>query len=197
MKIPPGQISLPLYFKGWYFSEELRFALANGYKLLSISQAYSFERGVNTFLELIQQLNHMKTEAQLNNQPTIRNIAKLLMNSMYGRFGMRSEAIENGFVNLNQLHQLAQKYNILNVIEIGSLFLVSYTLNETPEQLGQEKFIKLIYQFIRRSSNTNVAIAAAVTAYSRILINTYKLKALEQGLNIYYSDTDSITIGIN
>jgi hypothetical protein len=41
-------------FSGFFFSEELRFALANGYTLLSIKQAYSFQKGVNTFLELIQ-----------------------------------------------------------------------------------------------------------------------------------------------
>lgn len=72
-------------FTGFFFSEELRFALANGYTLLSVKQAYSFDRGLNTFLDLIQKLNQMKVDAQLNEQPTIRNIAKLLMNSMYGR----------------------------------------------------------------------------------------------------------------
>jgi hypothetical protein len=35
-------------FEGFFFSEELRFALANGYELLSIHQAISFERGQNT-----------------------------------------------------------------------------------------------------------------------------------------------------
>jgi len=43
-------------------------------------------------------------------------------------------------------------------------------------------------------SNTNVAIAAAVTAYSRMIINEYKLLALSLGLHIYYSDTDSLVI---
>lgn len=32
----------------------------------------------------------MKITAQKEGKPTIRNIAKLLMNSMYGRFGMRT-----------------------------------------------------------------------------------------------------------
>lgn len=71
-------------FTGLFFSEELRFALANGYKLLSINLAYSFQKGFNAFKDLINQLNSMKIEAQLNNQPTIRNIAKLLLNSMFG-----------------------------------------------------------------------------------------------------------------
>jgi DNA polymerase type B, organellar and viral len=44
-------------FTGWYFSEELRFALKHGYRLISIKQAYSFQLGVNTFLGLIKDLN--------------------------------------------------------------------------------------------------------------------------------------------
>lgn len=50
-------------FTGLFFSEELRFALANDYKLISINLAYSFDRGNNTFLDLIQTLNSMKIEA--------------------------------------------------------------------------------------------------------------------------------------
>nr|AGJ98088.1 truncated plasmid-related DNA polymerase [Glomus sp. DAOM 240422] len=76
-------------FRGLFFSEELRFALSHGYKIKTIHQLYAFQREINTFKELIEKLNDMKIEAQLNKQPTIRNIAKLLMNSMYGRFGMQ------------------------------------------------------------------------------------------------------------
>lgn len=75
-------------FSGLFFSEELRFALKNGYTLLGINMGWAFKSGVHCFKELIEQLNTMKIEAQLNKQPTIRNMAKLLMNSMYGRFGM-------------------------------------------------------------------------------------------------------------
>lgn len=84
-----GRLSCPgdLY-SGFFFSEELLFALNNGYTLISIKNTYSFQRGINTFKELIATLNQMKVDAQLNNQPTIRNLAKLLMNSMYGRFGL-------------------------------------------------------------------------------------------------------------
>jgi hypothetical protein len=41
---------------------------------------------------------------------------------------------------------------------------------------------------------TNVPIAAAVTAYSRMIINQFKLDAINAGLNIYYSDTDSLVV---
>lgn len=43
-------------------------------------------------------------------------------------------------------------------------------------------------------NKTNVAIAAAVTAYSRMIINQYKLLALKLGLELFYSDTDSLVL---
>jgi hypothetical protein len=46
-------------FTGLFFSEELRFALANGYTLLSIKQAFSFKRGVNCFLDLIEKFGEL------------------------------------------------------------------------------------------------------------------------------------------
>jgi len=41
-------------FKGFFFSEELRFAQKNGYTLLNIGEAYAFQRGNNTFKTLIE-----------------------------------------------------------------------------------------------------------------------------------------------
>jgi hypothetical protein len=43
-----------------------------------------------------------------------------------------------------------------------------------------------------RFSETNVPLAAAITAYSRVTINTYKVFCLNNGIGVYYSDTDSL-----
>jgi len=64
---------------GLFFSEELRFALANGYTLVSITTAYSFEKGNNTFKDLINQLNSMKIEAQQNKKILYFTLNKLGM----------------------------------------------------------------------------------------------------------------------
>ena len=44
---------------------------------------FRFEKGESCFLELIQTLNGMKINVQKEGQPTIRNVAKLLMNSIW------------------------------------------------------------------------------------------------------------------
>src|SRR6266536_1306222 len=171
-------------FTGFFFSEELRFALNNGYNLLSITQAYEFQRGENTFYELIQQLNNMKIEAQSNNQPTIRNLAKLLMNSMYGRFGMHTDNLRHDILNQEQIAKLSKDFIIKEVISFGKLSLVTYTLSQSNFDVGTQPNTTLRQKLQGLPGNTNVAIAAAVTAYSRMIINQYKLLALEKDLEM-------------
>ncbi|PKB96384.1 DNA polymerase B 2 [Rhizophagus irregularis] len=180
-------------FKGIFFSEELRFALNNGYQLLDITKAYSFKRGTNTFLQLITQLNEMKITAQLNKQPTIRNLAKLLMNSMYGRFGMHPSLTKHQFIDNDCLETLNSQWQMEAQIDFGNISLVTLLLNQEwiLKNKGKAELIKDLNEL---GNKTNVAIASAVTAHSRMIINQYKLLALSLGLELYYSDTDSLVL---
>jgi DNA polymerase elongation subunit (family B) len=137
----------------------------------------------------------MKIEGQVNKQPTIRNLAKLLMNSMYGRFGMHTDAIRHDFLTTTQVLDYAKNYELINVTPLGALQLVSYTLSNTSIQLGNKTSTPTIRRFMEGLiGNTNVAIASAITSYSRMIINQYKLDALKLGLSLYYSDTDSLVL---
>lgn len=77
---------------------------------------------------------------------------------------------------------------------MGNLILTAYTLKDpiimAPK--GSSKVLKSFSESV--PGNTNVAIASAVTAYSRMIINEYKLIALNKKLQIYYSDTDSLVL---
>jgi hypothetical protein len=66
----------------------------------------------------------MKIEAQNNNQPTIRNIAKLLMNSMYGRFGMHTGLVHQKFMEPRQLDYITEHFEILSEIPLGNYYLL-------------------------------------------------------------------------
>lgn len=180
-------------FKGLFFSEELKFALNNKYKLLNITKAYKFQKGVHTFLELITQLNDMKITAQLNNQPTIRNLAKLLMNSMYGRFGMHPSLLKHNFWTTDEINEISSNWTIQNRIDYGELSLVTAILDQ--ERILKTKGLKILTKELNKlRNNTNVAIASAVTAHSRMLINSYKIYALQNNYELYYSDTDSLVL---
>lgn len=182
---PGGKIS------GFFFSEELRFALEHGYRLLGIEEAWAFQRGDNTFKVLIDKLNLMKVNAQLEGKPVLRNISKLLMNSMYGRFGMHTPELKHAIVKPQQLDNILENYLVLEKITLGTLELITYILNKDLLDFSKDKDMIILRKYLKGiPGNTNVAIAAAVTAYSRMIINQYKLDALALGLNIYYSDTD-------
>lgn len=177
-------------FGGFFFSEELRFALDNGYRLLGIEQAWAFQRGENTFRDLIGTLNGMKVRAQEEGKPVLRNIAKLMMNSMYRRFGMHLEEGITVFTTLEGLNSLITVNRVLDSKKIGDLYLVNYV----PQAPLGEQMVGTREVRICRPMETNVPIAAAVTAYSRMIINGYKLDALKAGLQVYYSDTDSLVL---
>ena len=63
----------------------------------------------------------MKVEAQANNQSALRNIAKLLMNSMYGRFGMHVDNTRAQILTHGQATAILNSYVVTNVIPLGRI----------------------------------------------------------------------------
>src|SRR5690349_21299235 len=69
---------------GWYFTEELRDARDNyGYNV-EILKGYTFEKSTNLFQKYVEYFYEIKA----NSTGVQREIAKLMLNSLYGRFGM-------------------------------------------------------------------------------------------------------------
>lgn len=114
---------------------------------------------------------------------------------MYGRFGLHTDATQSALLPNHLLEKYAQIFNITSeMIFKEGYTLISYSLNEPPMSgKGADSF--LIKEYIKGLNlRTNVALASAVTAYSRMIINGHKLAALNKGANLYYSDTDSMVI---
>jgi len=107
-------------------------------------------------------------------------IAKILLNSLYGRFGM-----DDNFPNINVMHKdyfrdFENKYldNIIDHKEIGDYILVIY---KNTIELEEDN----------KSHNVSISIAAAITAYARIYMSFFKNNP---DFILYYSDTDSAFI---
>jgi DNA polymerase type B, organellar and viral len=155
---------------GVYFSEELKYAQTLGYEF-EILEGVTFDKA-NIFEEFItnlydQRLNYPKSDP--------RNlIAKLLMNTSYGKFGM-SLFTEN--FSLITKDNLDEAFNFLDSVDLGNKLLITTgkfrNVNNTDRNMMQ----------------VSTGIASAVTAYSRIEINKLKIQFAE---NLLYSDTDSI-----
>jgi hypothetical protein len=104
-------------------------------------------------------------------------IAKILLNSLYGRFGM-----DDNFANINVIHKdyfpdFENKFfdAIIEKIKLEKYILVRYKTEENVEDLA--------------SHNVSISIAAAITAYARIHMTQFKNNP---EINLYYTDTDSV-----
>ena len=153
---------------GLYFSEEIKNAEKFGYKF-DILGGIAFTKS-DLFSKYINKLYHVKCSTPRDDP--MYGISKLLLNSLYGRFGLNPSLPDTIFVKADQIVKLAK----LNIeIDFGNYKLAS-SFGMLPLSIAGE---------------SNVGIAAAVTAYARIHMSQFKNNP---NFNLYYSDTDSIYI---
>lgn len=108
-------------------------------------------------------------------------IAKLLMNSLYGRFGMSDDSESHIIVNDIDVPQILEKHVISDTITFDNgKTLISYE-NHNEDTIMESN----------NKMNISIGIAAAITAYARIHMSKFKN---QPHYNLYYSDTDSIVI---
>lgn len=157
---------------GWYYSEELKNAKNFGYQF-QILEGYLF-KATDTFSNYIETVFRMKEESASGTPNYV--ISKLLLNSLYGRFGMQPdkplhllelESKQDETVNRIGLH------NIISTLKIGDKILYYY------------------FPKIMRNFNINIALAGAITANSRIRMSEFKNNP---EFKLFYSDTDCIFI---
>jgi len=162
-----GKLTFPTgKWSGWYCTPELKKAEELGYKI-KIKYGYKFQKA-KLFTDYINTLYKVKQNAKSG---TVDYIAsKLLMNSLYGKFGQRRER------------------------ESLTIFPKS-TIDLTPVD-----FFGDLPVFIEKSESKAKhilpAIASFVTCYARLEL--YKLieKSIKKGGKVYYCDTDSLITDI-
>jgi len=110
-------------------------------------------------------------------------ISKILLNSLYGRFGMGEFSGSYEIVTKKEFYSLTEneKIDILDTIDLGEKILIQYKNTVSlSEELNDSIAI----------SNINIAISAAVTSYARIHMSQFKNNPNLP--NLYYTDTDSL-----
>jgi hypothetical protein len=168
-------------WKSVYHANEIKKGLNLGYK-------FNFIRGVlfkeaDIFSEMIKKLYEIKEHSDKGSSDYI--ISKLLMNSLYGRFGMSPDMESHIVISEKEAEYFYENYIISNILNFkNGKVLISYITNRSSEELDTESDMD-------RALNINVAIAATITANSRIFM--YKFKSMP-GYIPYYSDTDSIDL---
>jgi hypothetical protein len=162
-------------------------AIKYGYKF-EIIQGYEFQKG-NVFKEYIEKLYQLRL--QYPKTHPMNYIAKLLMNSLYGKFGMKMESTEVMVFDVsNEVGKTCFKEtfdlwseSVIDLVEVDNyIILIRQTLMAFNYNEEQDMFHGL---------DINIAIATAITSYARIHMSKFKNYL---NFNLYYSDTDSIVI---
>ena len=168
---PTGQ------WRGVYTSIEINRALLLGYKF-KYRKCIHFDCKFifNDFVDF-----YFETKKKSEKNSSAYTISKLMLNSLSGRFGMNPNLDQHVISKGNDINKLIEKHTIKNIIPLSfgkELITFSHDsglMDDLPEN--------------QRNNNTNIAIAAAITAGARVYMSNFKNM---EDINIYYSDTDSI-----
>ena len=179
-------------FKGYYFSEELKYAESLGCKIHLID-AWEFQKGENVFKDYVEHLFELK---RIGNKDE-RDVFKLLLNTLYGKWGQHREYQMDVITgNLDLMEKIEKTFtNIKQTTFTDTVAGYSFSSAPNPELLKEspDLFNNLSNLFEKglESRPANIAIAAAITSYARIEIDKFKRLP---GFEIYYSDTDCVIL---
>lgn len=153
-----------------------------GYKF-EILWGYKF-KPKNIFKGYIDNLYQLRIEYPRTHPLNL--IGKLLLNSLYGRFGMKDNfpdiTIFNSFKSFKKFYDTHNE-DIIDFTGLGTKIIVTHRSENKDNH-------NMLYNNIE-THNVNIAIAAAITAYARIHMSQFKNNP---NFTLYYSDTDSIYI---
>lgn len=186
-------------WKGWYFSEELKFAHNNGYKI-NIIKGYNFNKEYNVFTNFVNDLYKIKSTTKYK---VDRNINKSLLNNLLGRFGMNIFKPNTKLVDSEKMSFILSTRSVIGEpkkITENAYWLTYHT--KVDSKLCEQHNIDYIkvcnlkskadVEKLDEFKDVSISTTASVTAYARIYMSKIKLHILNKGGNIYYTDTDSI-----
>jgi hypothetical protein len=167
---------------GTYFSEELKAVEKLGYKI-SLIKGYEFSQ-TDLFSGYVNHFYNIKK----NSVGVERLIAKLQLNNLYGYFGRKQIGLITTNVKNNELSDVLTTRIVKSITPINEFYTTILAYSNVNHTIIE----KLNIEFHKIGSShhyimSNVALAAAVTSYARILMIPYKIDP-----NTLYSDTDSI-----
>jgi len=126
----------------------------------------------------------MKTQAEEKGNLVERSIAKLMLNSLYGGFGMNEIIDSLKIVNKEKAEKIIKLYNYSLFSKIDeNTYIVKYStkisdnLQKLLKNTGMDDIEKSLSDLgltKRKGVQSAVQIAAAITAYGRIAINQFK-----------------------
>jgi len=170
-----GKLLFPVgSFRGCWTSIELDYAVSKGVEVKEIYKIIVWKKKEKVFKNFVDEFREMKE----NSFGAKKFFAKLIQNSLYGKFGMRRHVLAYEKYTDEKRNKLDEK-NILNA-RIRSLI--------GTDIIKYKKFVHADY--IRPQ------FSAFITSYARISLVKQMHRLEERGAEIYYCDTDSIVTNL-
>lgn len=189
--------------KDTFFIEEVKNSLQYNCKIIKIHKICHFKDKYIIFDKYIDEMYTKRLENINNNTNNL--MYKLLMNSLYGRFGIRNTITKTNIKDKSKEWLYNVLYSIENPFIDNNLITYSYNqeyilyLKENINNMNYTKdnkeiilneINKILIEFDK--TNNAIQISSAISAYARIYIINIIYNHIKEGGNIYYYDTDSI-----
>lgn len=187
-----GRIETPnVAFTGIYFSELLKEAEKYGYRI-NVIWGYKFKKSEGVFNHFVNTLFNKRLEAKIYNKKSLQIVYKLMLNSLYGRFGMRNYDNELVIVDEKKAMVLFKSKNVIFQSKLHDKFILKYNNNVNKEIINlvnkYDNNNTLIDAVKQVGVTSNVSIAAAITGWA--LIKLSRVLNIKDN-KLIYSDTDS------
>jgi hypothetical protein len=166
-------------FVGVYYSEELKYARKLGYQITPLS-GYLFESNNSTpFGEFVTDIFERRQEAKRSGNEAMGYIYKILLNSLYGRFGINPQSTITEICKPDRYNFLVKNKEFIFADKLcEDSYIVSYYTNTDWNHDWKPPRISA------------VQLSAAITASARIFMYPYISRS-----DCYYTDTDSVILG--
>lgn len=169
VRLEDGQCFYPLgEGKGWYYSELLKYAESLCY-LIKVKHSWQFERVDNLFNSYVRKFYDLKQNA---NDDAERSIAKLYLNSLYGKFGTNLEPTKKTTTALSwdDLDKFTFNKSVIDLHKLDSEFIL-VTTQKSQSQVsseGQDRNSPNLDLKGRNLSNANLGISVATASEAAI-----------------------------
>lgn len=187
--------------EGYFVSEELKDALKYGYKIEEIYSAICFEPKIGAFDDFVNLFYNTKSLAKKSGNKTQEQLSKLVLNSLYGRFGLTDYDSELLFVDFNKDKEFDINNNADILLKYNDFALVKKygkhptDFNSYFPPISKDDNVNTIEKFFLEEKKVNnkrisaVQFSAFTTAYGRMHLNSIKMRNGYLG-----GDTDSVYV---
>jgi hypothetical protein len=182
-------------WSGWYTSEILKMARDSQNVQIEVHSGYKMDKSKELFKEFVEKYTQMKIKAEKEGNNVLRTIIKLILNSLYGRFGLKYDPYKIDFVDSTKANQISINHDVFERLDIDidkNIEFIKYSTQPSNllKELNRDEYNKLK---IKTDLDANyvvraLTIAAMIPSYGSILMNPF----LNNPDNpCYYTDTDS------